>query len=186
MPLYITVSMDVAYSHNLFKTIAIQYKQKRRWAWGVENLPFVVLGFLKCKDISFLTKLRRSFQLLESHVTWAVWSIILFLIAPLPLLLGGAFFNQMSIGYNLPKITGLLLNFTLASSLAWIILSRTILPERPKHVNWFKNVVMILEWAIVPFVILILGSAPALDAQTRLMLAKYMEFNPTIKIKKMV
>ena len=186
VPLYITVSMDVAYSHNLFKTIAIQYKQKRRWAWGVENLPFVVLGFLKCKDISFLTKLRRSFQLLESHVTWAVWSIILFLIAPLPLLLGGAFFNQMSIGYNLPKITGLLLNFTLASSLAWIILSRTILPERPKHVNWFKNVVMILEWAIVPFVILILGSAPALDAQTRLMLAKYMEFNPTIKIKKMV
>ena len=92
----------------------------------------------------------------------------------------------MSIGYNLPKITGLLLNFTLASSLAWIILSRTILPPRPKHVKWFKNVVMILEWAIVPFVILILGSAPALDAQTRLMLAKYMQFNPTTKIKKMV
>ena len=186
VPLYITVSMDVAYSHNLFKTIAIQYKQKRRWAWGVENLSFVVLGFLKSKDISFITKLRRSFQLLESHVTWAVWSILLFLIAPLPLLVGGAFFNQMSIGYNLPKITGLLLNFTLASSLAWIILSRTILPPRPKHVKWFKNVVMILEWAIVPFVILILGSAPALDAQTRLMLAKYMEFNPTTKIKKMV
>jgi len=186
VPLYITVSMDVAYSHNLFKTVAIQYKQKRRWAWGVENLPFVVAGFLEHKDISFLTKIRRSFQLLESHVTWAIWSILLFLLAPLPLLLGGAFFNQMSIGYNLPKITGLLLNFTLASSLAWIILSRTILPPRPKYINWFKNVIMILEWGIVPFVILILGSAPALDAQTRLMLAKYMEFNPTTKIKKMV
>ena len=77
VPLYITVSMDVAYSHNLFKTIAIQYKQKRRWAWGVENLPFVVLGFLKSKDISFITKLRRSFQLLESHVTWAVCAILI-------------------------------------------------------------------------------------------------------------
>ena len=186
VPLYITVSMDVAYSHNLFKTIAIQYKQKRRWAWGVENFPFVVTSFLECKGISFITKLRRSFHLLESHVTWALWATILFLIAPMPLLFGGAFFNQMSIGYNFPKITGLLLNFTLASSLAWIILSRTILPKRPKHVSWFKNVVMALEWVLVPFIILILGSIPALDAQTRLMLAKYMEFNPTTKIKKMV
>ncbi|MGA2774898.1 MAG: glycosyltransferase family 2 protein [Candidatus Omnitrophota bacterium] len=186
VPLYITVSMDVAYSSNLFKTISLQYKQKRRWAWGVENFPFVVDGFLRNRDIPFLTKLRRSFQLLESHVTWAIWANILFLAAPLPLVLGGTFFNQMTISYNLPKITGLLLNFTLASSLAWIILSRTTLPERPKHVSWFKNVVMTLEWALVPLVILILGSAPALDAQTRLMLAKYMEFNPTTKIKKVV
>ncbi|MFA5275422.1 MAG: glycosyltransferase family 2 protein [Candidatus Omnitrophota bacterium] len=186
VPLYITVSMDVAYSSNLFKTIILQYKQKRRWAWGVENFPFVVDGFLKNGDIPFLTKLRRSFQLLESHVTWAIWANILLLIAPLPLILGGAFFNQMAIGYNLPKITGLLLNFTLGSSLAWIILSRTTLPARPKHVSWFKNVVMTLEWALVPLVILILGSNPALDAQTRLMLGKYMEFNPTTKIKKVV
>jgi hypothetical protein len=29
IPLYITVSMDMAYSSNFFKTISIQYKQKR-------------------------------------------------------------------------------------------------------------------------------------------------------------
>ncbi|MCX5700618.1 MAG: hypothetical protein NTZ63_03675, partial [Candidatus Omnitrophica bacterium] len=103
-----------------------------------------------------------------------------------PIILGGAFFNQMSIGYNLPKITGLLFNFTLVASLAWIILSRIILPPRPKGVSWFKNVVMIFEWGIVPFIILILGSLPALDAQTHLILGKYMEFNPTPKNKKVV
>ena len=186
IPLYITVSMDVAYSKNFFKTIAIQYKQKRRWAWGVENFPFVVSGFLKEKNIAFTKKTRRTFNLLESHITWAVWAIILILIGPLPLLLGGTFFSQMAIGYNLPKITGLLLNFTLITSLAWIILSRTILPLRPKGVSWTKNVVMTLEWIIVPFIILILGSTPALDAQTRLMFARYMEFNPTEKSNKVV
>ena len=90
----------------------------------------------------------------------------------------------MAIGYNLPKITGLLLNFTLVTSLVWIILSRTILPPRPKEVSWAKNIVMLLEWITAPFIILILGSTPALDAQTRLMLARYMEFNPTEKGKR--
>jgi len=176
----------VAYSRNFFKTIAIQYKQKRRWAWGVENFPFVFKGFLRNKEIPLIIKARRIFHLLESHITWAVWAIILVLIGPLPLLLGGAFFRQMAIGFNLPKITGLLLNFTLITSLAWIILSRTILPPRPKGVSWIKNIVMTIEWILVPFIILILGSTPALDAQTRLMLANYMEFNPTEKGKKMV
>jgi uncharacterized membrane protein len=186
IPLYITVSMDVAYSSNFFKTIMLQYKQKRRWAWGIENFPFVVSRFFNNRDIPFVVKMRRSFYLLESHINWAIWAIILVLIGPLPILLGGAFFSQMAIGYNLPKVTGLLLNFTLGTSLAWIILSRTILPPRPAGISWTKNVTMVLEWIIVPFIIIILGSTPALDAQTRLALARYMEFNPTEKSNKVV
>ena len=186
VPLYITVSMDVAYSSNLFRTIAVQYKQKRRWAWGVENFPFVLSRFLDNNNIPFLLKVRRAFHLLESHVTWAIWAVIITLLAPLPVLLGGALFHQMPIGYNLPLITGLLLRFTLGTSLVWILLSRTMLPPRPRDVPWFKNIVMVLEWVIVPLVILILGSTPALDAQTRLALAKYMEFYPTEKKRKVV
>lgn len=186
IPLYIIVSMDVAYSNNFFKTLSMQYKQKRRWAWGIENFPFVYLGFSKDREIPLLLKAKRLFHLLESHISWAVWAIILVLIGPLPILFGGAIFGQMAIGFNLPKITGLLLNFTLITSLVWIILSRTILPPRPKGVSWTKNVIMTLEWIIVPFIILVLGSTPALDAQTRLALGKYMEFNPTEKQKLMV
>ncbi|MDO8661799.1 MAG: glycosyltransferase family 2 protein [Candidatus Omnitrophota bacterium] len=186
VPLYITVSMDVAYSSNFFKTIQMQYKQKRRWAWGVENFPFLVSAFLGEARIPLTKKIRRSFHLLESHVTWAVWAIILVFIGPLPIIAGGTFFNQMSIGYNLPKITGLLFNFTFGASLAWIVLSRIILPPRPKGVSWLKNITMIVEWMMVPFIILILGSLPALDAQTHLLLGKYMEFNPTQKNKRVV
>ncbi|MDP2905843.1 MAG: glycosyltransferase family 2 protein [Candidatus Omnitrophota bacterium] len=186
VPLYITVSMDVAYSNNLLKTVVLQYKQKRRWAWGVENFPYVVEKFIEERDIAVLKKIRRAFHLLESHITWAVWAIIVVLIGPLPLLLGGKIFNQMAIGYNLPRITGMLFNFTLITSLALVILSRAILPPRPKEVSWTKNIVMILEWIIVPVVIVILGSTPALDAQTRLMLNKPMGFNPTEKNEKKV
>ncbi len=186
VPLYTTVSMDVAYADNLLKTIKLQYKQKRRWAWGVENFPFLINGFLQDSKIPLFKKLRRGFHLLESHVTWAVWAVILVLIGPLPILFGGVFFNQMAIGYNLSKITGLLFNFTIFTSIVWIVLSRMILPPKPKEVSWFKNVIMVMEWFLVPFIILILGSTPALDAQTRLASGRYMEFNPTPKIKKVV
>jgi len=183
IPLYITVSMDVAYSSNFFRTIAMQYKQKRRWAWGVENIPFVIGSFLNKNETPFLKKVRRSYHLLESHITWAIWAVVITLIAPLPVLLHRSFFSQVSIGYNLPKITGMLLNFTMITSFAWIILSRLTLPKRPPDIKWRKNIIMIMEWVIVPVVILILGSTPALDAQTRLLLGKYMEFNPTEKTR---
>ena len=186
VPLYTTVSMDAAYSSNFFKTLWVQYKQKRRWAWGVENFPFLVGGFMQNRNISVFTKLRRSFQLLESHVTWAVWAFIIGIIAPMPILWGGRFFAQSAIGYNLPRITGLLFNFTVYTSLVWILLSWTILPPRPKGVSWFKNVIMVAEWMIVPVVILVLGSTPALDAQTRLMFGRYMEFSATEKTRKVV
>jgi hypothetical protein len=186
VPLYITVSMDVAYSNNIWRTMVVQYKQKRRWAWGVENFPFVAIGFIANRNISLFKKLRRLFHLLESHVTWAIWAVILVIIGPLPIFFGGRFFSQMSIAYNLPKITGLLFQFTLLTSLTWIFLSWTILPPRPKGFSWFKNVLLILEWFFVPFIILILGSFPALDAQSRLMFAKYMEFNPTLKGNKVL
>lgn len=176
VPLYITVSMDIAYSSNFFKTILIQYKQKRRWAWGVENFPFVVSRFLIDKDIPFTRKIRRSYHLLENHVTWAIWTGMIALIPSFPILFGGIRFNNVPIGYNLPQIAGRLFQFTIGTSIIWILLSRTILPPRPSDVKWSKNITMFLEWFIVPFIILILGSTPALDAQTRLMLGKDMEF----------
>jgi cellulose synthase/poly-beta-1,6-N-acetylglucosamine synthase-like glycosyltransferase len=186
IPLYITVSMDIAYSTNFLKTIGVQYKQKRRWAWGVENFPYVVSRFMDNPDIPFFKKVRRSFHLLEGHVTWAVWATIMVVIGPLPILLGGLSFNQMPIGYNLPGITGMLLNFTFITSLVWILLTRTILPPRPKSVSWMVNILMLLEWMIVPFIIIIVGSTPALDAQTRMMLAKRLEFFPTEKLRRVV
>ncbi|MDD3345099.1 MAG: glycosyltransferase family 2 protein [Candidatus Omnitrophica bacterium] len=186
IPLYITVSMDVAYSSNIFKTIIVQYKQKRRWAWGVENFPFVATRLVKNSNIGLFRKTRRLFHLLESHVTWAVWAVILVLIGPLPIFFGGRFFSQTALAYNLPKITGILFQFTLFTSLTWIFLSWTILPPRPRGIGWFKNIILVLEWFFVPGIILVVGSFPALDAQSRLMLARYMEFNPTLKGNKVL
>ncbi|OGX51958.1 MAG: hypothetical protein A2267_08975, partial [Omnitrophica WOR_2 bacterium RIFOXYA12_FULL_38_10] len=39
VPMYTTLSMDITISDNIWETIQSIYKQKLRWAWGVENFP---------------------------------------------------------------------------------------------------------------------------------------------------
>ena len=186
IPLYTTVSMDAAFCRGLLPTVILQYKQKRRWAWGVENFPFAARGFLANRHIPLAKKIRRGLNMQEGHVTWAVWAVILVIISPLPVVSGGAIFGQTAIGFNLPKITGFLFNFTLLTSLAMVILSRSILPPRPRGVSRLKNLLMIVEWLAVPLIIAILGSLPALDAQTRLALGRRLRFNPTPKGGKVI
>ena len=54
------------------------------------------------------------------------------------------------------------------------IVNITLLPK-PKKGRPLRILAMAFQWALVPFIATILGAAPAVDAQTRLMLGAYME-----------
>jgi hypothetical protein len=176
--------MDVATAKGIIPTIVKQYKQKRRWAWGVENFPYVMLGFMKNRNIPLTRKIRRAFHILESHYTWAVWAIIITFIGPLPILFGGGLFRQTAIGYNLPSISAALFRISLFTILVCIFITIRLLPPRPKDVKPEKRFVIIAQWFFSPVVVALLGSTPAVDAQTRLMLGKYMQFYVTEKSRK--
>ncbi|MFA6078610.1 MAG: glycosyltransferase family 2 protein [Candidatus Omnitrophota bacterium] len=183
IPMYVTVSMDVATAKNIIPTIVKQYKQKRRWAWGVENFPYVMMGFLENNRIPMIKKIRRGFNLLESHYTWAVWAIIVTFIAPLPIFFGGGIFRQTAIGHNLPSVSAALFRTTIVTLLICMVMSIKLLPPRPKDVKPGKRLVMYTQWLLAPLIAATVGSIPAIDAQTRLMLGKYMHFYVTEKIR---
>lgn len=184
IPLYVTVSMDIATAKGIIPTIVKQYKQKRRWAWGVENFPFVMMGFLANGKIPLIKKIRRAFHILESHYTWAVWAIIVMFIAPLPILLGGGLFRQTAIGYNLQSVSAALFRTSLATLFICMLISIKLLPPRPKDVKPKKGLVMVTQWLLAPFLAAVVSSFPAIDAQTRLMLGRYMRFYVTEKSRK--
>jgi hypothetical protein len=183
IPMYVTVSLDIATGKTIIPTIIKQYQQKRRWAWGVENFPYVMMGFMKNKNISLIKKIRRGFHLFESHYTWAVWAIIVTFIAPLPLIFGGVIFRQTMMGYNLPSIAAALFRVTIVTLFICMLMSIRLLPPRPKDVKPQKWFIMFTQWILAPFLAAFVGSTPAIDAQTRLMLGKYMHFQVTEKIR---
>ena len=183
-PLYYPVSMDANVAQNIFRTGVNIYKQQRRWAYGVGEIPYFLFGFLKNKKIPFNRKFSLGFELIEGHLSWAVASILIFILGWLPLILGGPEFSQILLSYNLPKITSRILTFSMLGLIFSVYLSFLLLPPRPlEHGKW-KYLVFAFAWLLFPLMMIFFSSLPAFDAQTRWLLGKYMGFWPTEKFRK--
>jgi hypothetical protein len=56
-----------------------------------------------------------------------------------------------------------------------------MLPPRPSTVKKSMWIVMVFQWVLLPVTFILFGALPAIDAQTRLMVGKYLVFNVTEK-----
>lgn len=179
--LYAPVYMDAAVDETFWKSMKALYKQQRRWAWGTENLVYVLFAFIKNKNLSFGNKFRHGFNLVEGYYSWATNALIIFLMGWLPVLLGGSEFNLTVLSYNLPRITRVIMTLAMIGLISSAVISMNLLPPRPPQYGKRKYIWMLLQWILVPFTTVVFGSIPALEAQTRLMLGKYMGFWVTPK-----
>jgi len=183
VPLYYPVSMDANLAESWWQTAVNVYKQQRRWGWGVENIPYVLFGFLQNKKISLKTKVFWAFNHLEGFWSWGTNALIIFMLGWLPLFLGGQEFNVTLLSYNLPQITRIIMTMAMIGMVTSAIYGAMILPTRPLKYGLHKYFFMILHWILLPATIIIFGSFPGLEAQTRLMLGKYMGFWVTPKVR---
>ena len=176
VPMPITLSMDIVDAGSWWGTVGSLYKQKRRWAWGVENFPLVMRGFLVNKKISFYNKLRHGFKLFEGQVTWAALPFLLTFVGWLPAISAGNEFSNTVLYYNAGRFTQAIFGLSTIALLGTIIMSLWLLPKKKKKFSLFWTLIHGLEWFLVPFILVFLSAMPALDAQTRLMLNRRMEF----------
>ncbi|MBU4142631.1 glycosyltransferase family 2 protein [Patescibacteria group bacterium] len=183
VPLYYPVSMDANLAENWWQTAINVYKQQRRWGWGVENVPYVLFGFRHNKNISLKTKIFWAFNHLEGFWSWGTNAPLIFLLGWLPLFLGGQQFNVTLLSYNLPQVTRAIMTVAMVGIVSSAIYGTRLLPPRPRHHQPRKYFYMVLQWALMPFTIIVFGSIPGLEAQTRLMFGKYMGFWVTPKVR---
>ncbi len=184
IPMYFPIYMDANVAPTLWQTFKNQYKQIRRWLYGVENNPYFMFGFLKNKKIPFRDKLYFSLQMTEKSHSSPTSALIIFLLGWLPIWLGGAEFNRSILSYNLPRITSFIMYLAMLGLVTSAIVSIILLPPKPPQYGKFKWAWMVLQWLLFPINFIVFGALPALDAQTRLMLGKYMGFWVTPKIRR--
>jgi len=184
IPMYMAVSLDAVVADTNWKSIVNQYKQKRRWAWGIENFPLLMRAFIKNKEINFWKKIKHGFIMIDGHRSWATDSFIVVILGWLPLIVGGEAFNSTVLASRLPDMTRILMTCAMIGLIVSAALGTLLLPPRPQKYSKFKSVIMVLQWVVVPIVAPFLGALPAVDAQTRLMMGKYMEFWVTEKVRK--
>lgn len=181
IPLSYPVSMDANAAPTLWQTIGQIYKQHRRWTYGVENFCYILYHFSQNTAIPLKRRIIIALQQAEGYWSLVTNPIMLFILGWAPIFLGSQEFHQTVLSYNLPIVVRDLLILAMFGLVISSIISLSLIPPRPQHASRFRYLVMAVQWIMVPATMIIFSAIPGLDAQTRLMLGRYMGFWVTPK-----
>lgn len=186
-PIYLPVSMDSVDELNYIDALKSLYKQMRRWAWGVENFPYMAEHFSKDREMPWRIKSAYLWKQVEGMYTWATAPLLITLLGRLPFWLASEEYRQFAIFQNTPFTLQWLMQLALIGAFVSATLALTILPKIPSHVSKpYAILITILQWVLLPVTFIVFGSIPAIDAQTRHMLGgKFrLGFNVTAKLRR--
>lgn len=183
-PLFTPVSMDAVLGKGFWATLKAQYIQKRRWAYGIENFPYAVENAFQRDRISLWGRLVWPIRIFEGHVSWATSSLLIALGGWLPIVLNSDF-RETVVAFNLPVLASRVLSFSWIGVLVTAWISFQFLPKR-ENLTRARLIEFFAQWLLVPLIGIFFGSIPALDAESRLMLGKYLGFKVTEKVRRSV
>jgi cellulose synthase/poly-beta-1,6-N-acetylglucosamine synthase-like glycosyltransferase len=181
IPLFLPTLSQAALSTSFWKTMKNQYEQQKRWAWGVSDVPIVLYRYILDLSIPFWNKTIRILHLIEAHIVWPTNWFILTLGAVIPVLLNKNF-AKTALGHNLAQISSAIMTVCLIFLVLIIVLDIKSKPPRPKDFAKWKIPMLYMQWLTLPIVSFFLSALPGLDAHTRLMLGKKLEYKVTEKV----
>ena len=181
LPIYLMITRDAVNSYSFLATLKSRYEQEKRWAWGITDIPYALLKFFTTPHIPVMPKLARLLYVSETHLFWPT-SFFLLTLGAYILQLINPDFTRTALGHNLPKMSGLILTMTTLFMLVLTIIDAKSRPKHPSGYSIAKTPLLIFQWVLLPVVSFLLSSLPALEAHTRLLLGKRIEYKVTEKI----
>lgn len=175
VPMYTPIYMDAVLGDTIKETIHEQYLQKKRWSWGVSDIPYVMEHTIKNTNIPFVDRWANALILWEAHISWSTTSIILATSSWLPLALNPGFRDTV-LAYNFPFVYSRLLMVAWIGMITAMVVSALLVPPRrgKKPISRIA-----LDWILTPIVMpisaILFSALPAFESQTRLMFGKYLE-----------
>jgi hypothetical protein len=180
-PIFLPVYADAPEAHNFFSAMKNQYQQLQRWAWGVSDDAYIIRQYILSEEIPFWDKTIRVFKTIEDHFLWPVNWFAITTAAILPPLLNQEF-GRTILGKTLPQVTSTLLTMSLLSMVVIFFIDAVNRPPRPNKRNIFSYILQPAEFLLLPIIGFFFSALPGLDAHTRLMMGKYIEYRVTEKV----
>lgn len=180
-PIFLPINADAAESHGWWSSMVNQYEQVKRWAWGVSDDAYIIRNFILAENIPFMDRLIRTLKTVEDHFLWPVNWFAITIGALLPPLLNEDF-GRTIIGKTLPQVSSTILTLSLVSLVAIIFIDWQARPPKPEGYSWFRRILQPVEFLLLPVIGLFFSALPGIDAHTRLMLGKYIEYKVTEKV----
>jgi hypothetical protein len=177
LPLY----GDSPESRDYAATHLSQYNQIKRWAWGITDIPYVLKRLFKHPEIPLWLRIRRFANLFLNHLNWIFLPILLMFGASMPVWVS-VDFSITDLGQNIWQWSSTILGVTLSTVVALILLEHLMLPPKPARWGRLHRSLIYLQYLSYPVVALMLSVLPALEAHTRLLLGKYLEYRVTEKV----
>lgn len=181
VPHFLPISGDTVQDTTLLKTFQNQYLQIKRWAYGVEHIPFIAKQYFT-KDVNFWDKTDKVFFKLWGDMKWGFLAIFV-TFGSLFIPLVNPQFKTSVLSINLPIISSWILTGAFIGLFATIYVHEKTAPKRPANWSLFKKSWSYMQWLLVPIILITISSLPAIDAQTSLMFGKKLEFRVTNKAR---
>lgn len=186
LPIRIPIYQDAVIDETFWKTVKAQFVQVRRWYYGASDVAYVGTRLFtrkKNRVMPFWQLFPKFWRLLDSHVTLAILAPIVAFGGWVPMIMNLS--SHEMVTYNIPSIVGVVETFASIGLIVSILVSFKILPKRPAKYRKGKNILMVIQWILMPVTSILYQSVAAFYSQTRLMLGKYMEkFDVTKKVVK--
>lgn len=138
-------------------------------------------NYLFTEKVPFIEKTLRVGFVVWSHVTWPISWFFITVGLTLPSIINPRF-ARTALGYTVPKFSSAVLTIALVFLVVMILLDNVYRPQRPKEYPFWKTLLGPFEFALMPIVGFFFSALPGIDAHTRLMLGKYMEYKVTEKV----
>jgi hypothetical protein len=180
VPLFMPVYGDAVRARSYPRSLVQQYTQIRRWAWGVTDIPFFIDNAVHHPEIPLHTRASRLISLWVDHINWAIAPFVLLFGSNVPLLLNETF-RPTPLGQQLPVYVSWMLTVALLALVVLVFIEGELAPPRPAGWGIRMQVMSRLQWVLLPFGGIVFTNLPALDAQTRLMTGRYLEYTVTEK-----
>lgn len=180
-PIYLPVWADAAEGRDWWTTLWALYRQTRRWAWGIADVPYVLWHMVRRRDLLPGLHAVPAAHYVQEHLLWAThWFV----------LVGGLKFLPWAAPLyartEQAEVLGQVASAMLMASVPCLILVWWIDLQVRRHHRPYSGApdgrTDLMHWLLIPLSAFVGTVMPAVDAHTRLLLGRGLEYQVTEKL----